>query len=82
MTLLWTSLVLFLLGVLAWAGGYLKWTRHLPEYHPFRGLPCVPGLVLVVISLVLFAFFWHWVVGSLVIVGTGYAGVRLIMTKR
>lgn len=81
MSLFWASVALFVLGVGAWAGGYLKWTRHLPKWDKLRGLPCVPGFLMVIVSVVLFGFFWHWVVGTLVIASMGYGGYRLMFGR-
>jgi len=79
--LLIASIIVGVLGVAAWVGGYLRFTRHLPKYDSLRGLPCVPGMLLVVVGVILFAFFWHWVVGGLAIVACIYGGYRLIVSK-
>lgn len=74
--------VVFVLGVAAWAGGYLKFDRKLPQRDPSRGIASIPGLLLVVLSFILFAFYWHWVVGGLSILAIGYIGYRLIFPSR
>ena len=76
---LWIVLGVFFVGVGAWGFGHWKWTRHLPKFDPLRGKATIPGFLLVVISIVLFAFYWHWIVGGLAIIGVGYAGYRLIL---
>ena len=78
MALMWFSIILFIIGVAAWCGGYLKFTVNLPRYDPLRGMACVPGLLMVLTSIILFCFFWHWVLGTLCIGLFGYGGYRLI----
>ena len=76
MDLLWGSLLFLVIGGAAWLGGYLKFTK--PQHSPYRGVVCIPGIVMVLISLVLFGFFWHWILGTLAIFGLGYAGFKMI----
>jgi len=79
MSLFVTSIFLCVVGIAAWAGAYVRWTRHLPACDPWRGVPCVPGMFLVLTAIVLFAFSWHWLVGTFVIAGMGYGGYRYIL---
>lgn len=65
------------LGLVVWVRGYRK-TAKLPPRDRSRGMACVPGLLLTVLAVVLFAFYWHWIVGGAVVLALAYGAYKMI----
>lgn len=80
MELFSVSIVIIAVGLFLWAGGYLKWSRLLPKYDPLRGVPCVPGFLTTVTGIILFAFYWHAIVGIAVFLLICYIIFKLIVS--
>ncbi|MEL4395622.1 hypothetical protein AAEH73_21665, partial [Shewanella algae] len=61
----------------AWVVGYRKMLK-LPSHDRLRGMLCVPGVFLTLIAFVLFAFYWHWIAGGVVIGLLAYGAYKTV----
>jgi hypothetical protein len=66
------------LGIAAWVVGYRRMVKR-PSYDRLRGMLCLPGVVLVLIALILLAFYWHWIVGGVLIGFLAYGAYKMIV---
>lgn len=70
--------LMFSLGVAVWVWGYRKMAKQ-PARDRSRGLVCVPGLLITVLAVILFAFYWHWIVGGIVVAALAYTAYKKLV---